>query len=629
MSRFRSDRGRPLGQATVNPVGSVTDPDLLASLESYRNAVATRYQAVSGAEIEERIGGSPYWVSPKIDGELWYVCRFEDETFLAAPNGRVISGKLDILEAATVFPPGTIVAGELHVNPPSEIPRTVFVSSTSRDMRDQRAALREVVEDLGMTYVGMEDFVPDEMTPAEYIREQVDMCDMYVGIIGKRYGHVEPGSGMSMTEIEYHQAVAGGKPLRVFVMSDDAEVSEDFIDSDPIAVGKLEAFRDRVLATHTCKLFSDLDELREAVRQSLTTPSGRRGRVGDVGAALSGAVVAGPLEFAAFDVVTSESINALSAYADRLGYLREHLADRGALRRVPTEEVDSHSQVRDAYELLVSQGGAEGIVVRAGDGRSYKVKPSLDVDGVIVAFSERRGESGESEARSVLVAVAHPDGGWVPFTAVGNLGSSAMRRTLYEKLSPTVTQSGYRYASDNVLYRFVEPLTVVELKVLDLQAEDSRGAPIQDVRLSFESDAGWRVVGRVDSVTALSPMLRRVREDKLPTLLDAGWRQLEPHLAQGSEGSNREFGESEVIRRQVWVKRSSAKTDVRKLVVWKTNKEATGEFPAFVVHWTDYSSTRKAPLSREVRLAPSEEEASAIAERMIEANVKKGWELVE
>jgi hypothetical protein len=48
-------------------------------------------------------------------------------------------------------------------------------------------------------------------------------------------------------------------------------------------------------------------------------------------------------------------------------------------------------------------------------------------------------------------------------------------------------------------------------------------------------------------------------------------------------------------------------------------------FSAYVVHWTDYSSTRKSPIDREVRLAPSEKEAVKIAEAMIAENIKKGW----
>ena len=629
MTRFRTDNSRPLAQATLSRIGSVTDPELMRTLETYRNAVAARYLAVSAADIDQKIGGSPYWVSTKIDGELWFACKFDDEAFLVAPNGRVISGKLDVVEAMAPLPAGTILAGELHVTPPSGIPKTVFVSSTSRDMQDQRAALKSLIEGLGMTYVGMEDFVPSESTPAEYIRDRVDECDLYVGIIGKRYGHVEPGSGMSMTEIEYHQAVAGGKPLRIFVMDEAVDVPEDHRDSDPAIVEKLDAFRSRVLAHHTCRIFTDIDDLTEKVKQALTTPSGRRGRVGDVGAALSGQPAPGPLEFAAFDVVSSGSLTALAPYDERLAFLVEHLPTEGPLRRVPTEAADSIRQVTEAYDFAVTQGGAEGIVVRASDGRTYKVKPSLDLDAVIVAFTERRNQSGAMEVRSILVAVAHPDGGWVPFTAVGSIGDSTTRQALHERLVGMQFPSAFRHASDNVLYRFVEPSIVVEIKVLDLQAEDARGVPINDALLSYEPDAGWRSIGRVDAVTALAPSLQRIRDDKLPTLLDAGWRQLEPYLAETSDSATSAYGPSEIIRRQVWVKRGSDKTDVRKLLVWKTNKDQTGSYPPFVVHWTDYSSTRKAPLAREVRLAPSEEQALALADQMIVDNIKKGWELVD
>ena len=628
MSRFHTDNSRALGQATLSHIASISDPELMRTLETYRNAVAARYLAVSAAEIDQKIGGSPYWVSTKIDGELWFACKFQDEAFLVAPNGRVISGKLDVLEAMESLPDDTILAGELHVSPPSGIPRTVFVSSTSRDLQDQRSALKSLIESLGMTYVGMEDFMPNESTPAEYIRDKVDECDLYVGIIGKRYGHVEPDSGMSMTEIEYHQAVAGSKPLRIFVMDEGVDVPEEHRDTDLGLVEKLDAFRSRVLAHHTCRIFTDVDDLTDKVKQALTAPSGRRGRVGDVGAALSGQPSAGPLGFAAFDVVSAGGLTAIAPYAERLGFLVDHLPLEGPLRRVPTEEVPSVRELADAYNIAVTQGGAEGIVVRTADGRTYKVKPSLDLDAVIVAFTERKNESGTMEVRSVLVAVAHPDGGWVPFTAVGSVGDSSTRQALHARLAPMLCPSAFRHASDNVLYRFVEPSIVVELKVLDLQAEDTRGVPINDALLSYEAGAGWRSIGRVDAVTALAPALQRIRDDKLPTLLDAGWQQLEPYLATKPEGAEAIHGSSEVIRRQVWVKRGTDKTDVRKLLVWKTNKEQTGKYAPYVVHWTDYSASRKAPLAREVRLAPTEEQAMAIAEQMIVDNVKKGWESI-
>lgn len=44
--------------------------------------------------------------------------------------------------------------------------------------------------------------------------------------------------------------------------------------------------------------------------------------------------------------------------------------------------------------------------------------------------------------------------------------------------------------------------------------------------------------------------------------------------------------------------------------------------------WTDYSSGRTTMLDREVRTAPTDELIQEIAARMIEENIKKGWEEV-
>lgn len=66
---------------------------------------------------------------------------------------------------------------------------------------------------------------------------------------------------------------------------------------------------------------------------------------------------------------------------------------------------------------------------------------------------------------------------------------------------------------------------------------------------------------------------------------------------------------------------------VRKFVLWKTNKEnESDEFPAYVLHYTDYSPNRKSPLSREVRVSSSEEQISAFFDQFREEYIKKGWE---
>jgi hypothetical protein len=264
-------------------------------------------------------------------------------------------------------------------------------------------------------------------------------------------------------------------------------------------------------------------------------------------------------------------------------------------------------------------------VRRADDGRSYKIKPTKDLDAAILGFTERRDAEGSLMIRSLLLGVLNDDGSWIPLTTTGNVGENTFRKELRERLVASIKPSSYRRSSESsgVMYQFVEPLIIAELKCMDLQLEDFQGKPIKHPRLNLDSD-GWRVTGWTNSAAVHNSILVRLRDDKAVTPEDIGWNQITRLLPVPDAVEDAKLGTSKVINRRVWTKEGSGKVDVRKLVVWKTNKEAA-DFSAFVVHWTDYSSTRKSPLDREVRLAPNEKEALKIADLMIEENIKKGW----
>ena len=86
---------------------------------------------------------------------------------------------------------------------------------------------------------------------------------------------------------------------------------------------------------------------------------------------------------------------------------------------------------------------------------------------------------------------------------------------------------------------------------------------------------------------------------------------------------------SEVIRREVYTKTTKGKVAVRKLLIWKTGKDALDpRYPAYVVHWTDYSPGRRDPIKRTVRPAPDEAEATALGDELITKNIKRGWTAV-
>jgi hypothetical protein len=121
-------------------------------------------------------------------------------------------------------------------------------------------------------------------------------------------------------------------------------------------------------------------------------------------------------------------------------------------------------------------------------------------------------------------------------------------------------------------------------------------------------------------------VLVRLRDDKPKDAQSTPWAQLASFLPEGPSTTTLAAGAATVLNRRVWVKETKGRKDVRKLVVWKTNHdEVDPSYPAYVVHWTDYSSARKTPLTREVRPASTEAMARGLAEAMVTENVKKGW----
>ena len=86
---------------------------------------------------------------------------------------------------------------------------TVFVSSTFEDMKDIRAAV------LGTLYstedfmpIGMENFTASDSSQLDYIRERLDDTDIYVLLLGGRYGTLTPRGDRSYTHEEYEMAKA-------------------------------------------------------------------------------------------------------------------------------------------------------------------------------------------------------------------------------------------------------------------------------------------------------------------------------------------------------------------------------------------------------------------------------------
>ena len=148
----------------------------------------------------------------------------------------------------------------------------VFVSSTFLDLTKDRQAAVEAILKAGHFPAGMELFTAGNRSQWEVIQRWITDSDIYMLILGGRYGSVEPSSGLSYTELEYDFAVASGKPYFAVVIAEDAlearvkEYGTAVLEKDNSE--KLKAFRQKVLGKIS-SFFTDHKDVKLCVLETL------------------------------------------------------------------------------------------------------------------------------------------------------------------------------------------------------------------------------------------------------------------------------------------------------------------------------------------------------------------------
>ena len=148
----------------------------------------------------------------------------------------------------------------------------IFISSTYQDLISERQAAVESVLKAGHFPAGMELFTAGDKSQWEVIQRWITDSDIYMLILGGRYGSIEPTSGLSYTELEYDFAVSMGKPFFAVVITDvalDCKVKTlgiSCIEKDK--PDKLKAFRDKVLSKIS-SFFSDCKDIKLAVLETV------------------------------------------------------------------------------------------------------------------------------------------------------------------------------------------------------------------------------------------------------------------------------------------------------------------------------------------------------------------------
>lgn len=107
----------------------------------------------------------------------------------------------------------------------------VFVSSTYTDLIEERQAAVEAILDAGHIPAGMELFKAGK-SQMKTIQKWIDESDVYMLILGGRYGSIEEDSGLSYTELEYKYALSKNIPVFAIVLD------ESFLFSKAASIGK-------------------------------------------------------------------------------------------------------------------------------------------------------------------------------------------------------------------------------------------------------------------------------------------------------------------------------------------------------------------------------------------------------
>ena len=153
----------------------------------------------------------------------------------------------------------------------------IFLSYTSELREFPRegsyvAAVERAISAAGHVIVDMADFPAADQPPAQLCMDRVRICDVYMGVLGTRYGSpVRDKPEVSYTELEFDTATEAGLPRLMFLLDSDADVGippSELIDHQFST--RQDAFRRRVqdsgLVTGS---FANPDMLGRLVERSL------------------------------------------------------------------------------------------------------------------------------------------------------------------------------------------------------------------------------------------------------------------------------------------------------------------------------------------------------------------------
>src|SRR6516225_7845275 len=161
----------------------------------------------------------------------------------------------------------------------------VYVSSTIADLEAERQAVIDWL--VAAQHQVVHSYRPNSDTVRDGCLADVDTSDMYVLILGHRYGFQPPGDnpeGLSITHLEFRRAGQQGKPRVALLRTSIPEVRLADI-TDPEKWARVLGFRDEVVSAVRAGEFGDLrglvQELSTGVQAELDKLQAKRAELAE------------------------------------------------------------------------------------------------------------------------------------------------------------------------------------------------------------------------------------------------------------------------------------------------------------------------------------------------------------
>jgi predicted ATPase len=226
----------------------------------------------------------------------------------------------------------------------------VFVSSTLKEMAEERSAAREAIQGLRLAAV-MFELGARPHAAQDLYRAYLEQSHIFIGIYGEQYGWVAPGESISGLEEEYD--IAGGKPKLVYIKKPASN-------REPRLAQMLARIRDRDKISY--KYFSTVEELKELIEADLALLLTERFELSEHGR----------------NLMTEERTQTIESMRKRE---RTNLPTRS-----PTELIGRAAEVEKARHLLLEK---TRLLTLTGPGGSGKTRLAVEVAQTLIESFDR------------------------------------------------------------------------------------------------------------------------------------------------------------------------------------------------------------------------------------------------